>query len=237
MTVSDFRIVTPSGNAYLSANLPGAPIDGEEALSWVEVLRSAPPVNWPAPGPIIYGTALSETQLNATCTIPGTFDYDPPQGSILDAGSDRVLSVTFTPTDVGLYGSQVVSRSLIVGKAAQTISFPTPGTQGLGTFPLSASTSSGRPVLFTIDHGEGVLTGGVLTVSRSGLITITAHLEGTENYLPATPVTRTFAVVEQSQSGSDSGAGGGGGGCGAGAVGFLVLAWMAVLGVRRPRDA
>ena len=42
-------------------------------------------ITWATPSAITYGTALSGTQLNATANVPGSFVYDPPAGTILNA--------------------------------------------------------------------------------------------------------------------------------------------------------
>ena len=47
---------------------------------------------------IPYGTVLGTNQLNASATVPGTFAYSPPAGTVLDAGTNT-LTVIFTPTD------------------------------------------------------------------------------------------------------------------------------------------
>src|SRR5262249_55862160 len=44
-----------------------------------------PTVTWPTPSDIVYGTALSAAQLNATSSVPGTFTYTPPAGTVLNA--------------------------------------------------------------------------------------------------------------------------------------------------------
>jgi len=64
-----------------------------------------PPVAWPTPADLVYGAALGAAQLNATCPVPGTFTYSPPSGTVLSAGSNQTLSVTFSPTDLGSYVS------------------------------------------------------------------------------------------------------------------------------------
>ena len=56
-----------------------------------------PTMTWPNPANIVYGTALSATQLGATASVPGTFTYTPGVGTILQAGSGQTLSVGFTP--------------------------------------------------------------------------------------------------------------------------------------------
>jgi hypothetical protein len=43
------------------------------------VIKRYPPVWWSDPAPIVYGTPLSATQLNATSTVAGTFTYNPPR--------------------------------------------------------------------------------------------------------------------------------------------------------------
>ena len=78
-------------------------------------------IAWAEPAAITYGDALSGAQLNATANAPGTFAYNPPLGTILDAGNDRVLSVTFTPNDLTSYGLATASVSLDVLPAPLTI--------------------------------------------------------------------------------------------------------------------
>src|SRR5262249_34265694 len=51
------------------------------------------------PASIIYGTALSITQFDATASLPGSFTYTPATGTILGAGSNQLLSVSFMPAD------------------------------------------------------------------------------------------------------------------------------------------
>ena len=57
-------------------------------------------VTWPNPADIIFGTALSTVQLNATADQAGTFVYTPPLGTVLNAGPSQSLTVTFTPDDL-----------------------------------------------------------------------------------------------------------------------------------------
>ena len=54
-------------------------------------------VTW-NPSPIIYGTALSSNQLNATANTLGTFVYSVTNGTVLNVATNQV-SVAFTPND------------------------------------------------------------------------------------------------------------------------------------------
>jgi len=78
-------------------------------------------VTWASPAGITYGAALSGAQLNATANVPGAFAYNPPLGSVLNAGSGRILSVTFTPDDVFVYGPATTTVIIDVLRAALTI--------------------------------------------------------------------------------------------------------------------
>jgi hypothetical protein len=78
-------------------------------------------VTWNDPAGIVYGTALSTTQLSATADVDGSFSYDPPLGTVLEAGNGQVLRVTFTPDDIVNYEIVRSSVQLDVAKAPLTI--------------------------------------------------------------------------------------------------------------------
>ena len=80
-----------------------------------------PAVNWPTPGAIVYGTALGAPQLNASSPVPGAFVYNPPAGTILNAGPGQILSVTFTPTDTLSYTAVTTNVPIDVVKKALMI--------------------------------------------------------------------------------------------------------------------
>ena len=66
-------------------------------------------VTWNDTRVIVYGTALSEAELNATASTPGTFTYDPPAGTVLNAGTYDSMPVYFTPDESQLLRRQLVS--------------------------------------------------------------------------------------------------------------------------------
>ena len=100
--------------------------------------RDKPVITWPTPSPIVYGTPLSATQLNATANVSGTFVYDPPAGTVLNAGAGQALSVTFTPDDTWNYIPTTATTSLTVNKATPAITWTDPASIGYGT-ALSAT--------------------------------------------------------------------------------------------------
>ncbi len=105
----------------------------------INVDQSTLMVSWPTPGEITYGTALSAHQLDATASVPGTFTYSPPLGTVLHGGLDQSLSVTFTPTDATDYMTATATVLINVDRATPTVSWPAPGDITYGTVRCPAA--------------------------------------------------------------------------------------------------
>ncbi len=86
------------------------------------VNKITPGLTWNTPAPIVYGTALSGTQLNASAGgVAGTYTYSPAAGAVLSAGS-HTLTCNFVPTDTADYNTPApVSVTLVVNKATPSI--------------------------------------------------------------------------------------------------------------------
>jgi hypothetical protein len=89
--------------------------DNSKALT---IQQATPMLTWAAPAAITYGSALSSSQLDAAASVPGTFVYNPPAGTVLPAGVGETLSVTFTPTDTTDYTAAGTSTTITVNPAA-----------------------------------------------------------------------------------------------------------------------
>jgi hypothetical protein len=72
-----------------------------------------PVLTWADPAAIDQGTPLSDTQLNATANVPGTFTYTPASGTYLSTGT-HTLHVDFVPTDTVNYANASQDVSLTV---------------------------------------------------------------------------------------------------------------------------
>ena len=77
---------------------------------------ATPTISWATPSAIYSNVPLSATQLDATASIPGTFDYTPALGATLSPGLDT-LSVTFTPTDMVNYNQATSTVQIQVNAA------------------------------------------------------------------------------------------------------------------------
>jgi hypothetical protein len=147
--VAVLNYVLPSGAFSFQAKFPGDcsfKASNSNTLSGTAPLASV--LTWNNPAAITVGTALSNTQLNATDSIPGTFLYTPASGVVLPAGT-QTLSVKFTPTPAEIalgYGVQTATVQIVVQpKTTITWPIPTPITYGtpLTGFQLDATASTG----------------------------------------------------------------------------------------------
>ena len=140
-------------------------------------------------------------------TLTGFVNGDP---SSVVSGSPVILSfamplspVSGSPYTIGIIQSTLsaanyifspVPGSLTINKAAQTITFyPLPTLSNGNSFPLTARASSGLVVTYGVS-GPANITNNVLSITGSGLVTVTASQIGGTNYNAATPVIRSFTA-------------------------------------------
>ena len=141
------------------------------------ITKPTPIITWATPADIAYGTALSTAQLNATATwavfgvtqtVAGSFDYTPAPGTILHAGSNQTLSLSFTPTDLTFYNSASASITINVSKATPTVAWATPAPITYGTalsaVQLNAATA------WTVGGVNGPVAGSFTYTSDAGTI-------------------------------------------------------------------
>ncbi len=99
--------ITPSpgyvGTFTVTASVSDGPDTASQSFRVTVVKAQTPTISWTNPADIVAGTPLTGFQLDATASVPGTFAYTPAAGTILSAGANQVLAVTFTPADTTEY--------------------------------------------------------------------------------------------------------------------------------------
>jgi hypothetical protein len=177
--------ILPAGTDTLTVTFtPSDTVDYAIATTSVTltVNKAAPAISWITPAPIIYGTALSATQLDATSAVAGTFAYTPAAGTVLGAGS-QPLSVIFTPSDTADYATAQAAASIVVNPATPTITWATPSAIPYGTALSAAQLNASSTVA-----GTFVYSPAAGTVLNTGTQTLTATFtpSNTTNYSPVT---------------------------------------------------
>lgn len=113
---------TNAGTYTVVGTINNANYQGSASGSLV-IARATPVITWATPADIPYGTALSNTQLNATASVAGSFTYSPVSGTILELGA-QTLNVTFTPTDTTNYTGTTAQQSITISPIAPSIITP-----------------------------------------------------------------------------------------------------------------
>ena len=155
------------------------------ATMWLwQSSKITPTITWAAPAGIVYGTALSATQLDATASVPGTFAYSPTIGTVLGAGKGQTLSVSFTPTDTTDYTGATGSTTIDVAQATPTITWPSPASiyhgAALGATQLDATANVpgtfaySPPAGTVLGEGSGQTLSATFTPSDSTDYSITS---------------------------------------------------------------
>ncbi len=162
-----------AGTANASASYAGDPThEGSSGDATFTISKATPIITWNDPADIVYGTALSSTQLNATANIAGTFNYTPASGTTLNAGPAQPLLVSFTPSDVTNYNATSRNVQINVLKASPSFSNLSSATITYGT----ANTNlSGK-----IGFGSFIPTGNV-AITLNGVTQNTA-IQGGGNF-------------------------------------------------------
>jgi hypothetical protein len=186
VAASGTRSVTPAATTSytLTATSSAGTATATATVTVGSGTRTTPVITWAAPASIVYGTALSGTQLNATTTVAGSWAYTPAAGTVLAAGSGQTLSVTFTPTDTASYNSATATVAITVLKATPIITWPTPAAITSGT-PLSATQLNATANVagsFTYTPASGT----VLGVGAGQPLSTTFTPNSTANYNTAT---------------------------------------------------
>jgi hypothetical protein len=122
------------------------------------VNQATPVITWANPPPIAVGTALSGVQLDASTSVPGSFAYNPPAGTVLPAGSGQTLSTTFTPDNTGDYTTATATVKINVDP------LPTPGVLVL---PTTENTAVSLPAAKLAAVGKSG-SGGALSITAVG---------------------------------------------------------------------
>jgi len=163
------------------------------------IFQQPPTITWPTPANIVYGTALSGAQLNATASVPGSFTYSPAAGAVLSVGA-HTLTATFAPTDTTDYTTATATVTLTVIPVSPTLTrtsntnpvFLSNGVTFTATITTYVTPPTGTVIFLdgSTQIGSGTVASGVATFTTSSLSTaihsITATYSGDSSYGPAT---------------------------------------------------
>ena len=160
-------------------------------------------IYWSTPDSIVYGTALSGTQLNALARISAvdatspaipagsnSYSYSPAAGTILAVGL-HTLTVTFISNDAVNFTVTPVQKTVTISVVAQapTITWNSPAAITYGT-PLSSTQLNASSTITGLIYTYTPTLG---TVLNAGTRTLSLTVSGNPNYATTT-ITRQILV-------------------------------------------
>jgi uncharacterized protein YaeQ len=117
-----------------------------------------------------------------------------------DAPNTSTRTVTVVVND-GSLASAAVTKTVVVDSVpdGQTVSFADVGDviYGVGSVPLTVSSSSGLPVTLEVVRGPGRISGSSLEILGAGFIVVRASQMGDGTWDPASPVERSVTVAKR----------------------------------------
>lgn len=133
-------------------------------------------------GALPTGLTLSSTGvLSGTATAAGTYNFTVTATDAAGVTGERAYTLVVAPP---VMQPQTITFGTLANRVATS-----------GPITLSATSSSGLPVSYTVT-GPAVLNGTTLTLTgAAGVVTVTATQAGNSAFNPATSVTQTFTVT------------------------------------------
>ena len=143
-------------------------------------------------------SASSGLQVSYTSSNESVATISANQLTIVGAGETVIIASQDGNDD--FLAAEDISRTLVVNKANQTITFNELSNRIIGeSFDLDASSSSNLTVTYVID-GPADLDGNTVTPTALGTVTITASQGGNDNYEEASDVPQSFEVISSKQN-------------------------------------
>ena len=179
---------TPVGTSDTILASYGGTVDyaAGSASSTITLNKATPVITFPTPANLVYGQALSGTQLAATASVAGQLTYTPASGTVLNAGSRQTLTAAFTPADANDYNPASVSVPINVAQAvpsfggmsaSQTVAFGQPGITVSGRLAASTAVPAGSVVAIVISS-PSMAVASTAIVNRDGTFSQVVGVSG-----------------------------------------------------------
>ena len=181
------------GNANLIFPIPASGTNPSTSVNYAldsgsttcpQLTVSSPVAGILAPGTCVIGINF---QPSIASTSPGSLVYFDNANNVIGASQAIVLTGTAT-------------------LGAQTITFPQPTSPALvgGTATLTASSTSGLAIVYSVVSGPATISGSVVTYTGAGTVVLQADQSGNATYASATAVQRTVSVQPATAVGATS---------------------------------
>lgn len=147
---------TNAGIYQALAHLEHPNYQAPDAQGTLTIKQATPALRWADPAPIVLGTSIGKSQLNASAAgvggvgLSGDFAYSPAAGTMLGVGS-HLLGVQFTPNDRNYTGATKAVRIAVVYRFSGFF-------QPVDNLPVANTVKAGStvPVKFSLGGNQGL---------------------------------------------------------------------------------
>jgi hypothetical protein len=190
-----------AGNANYTAAVP--------VTQPVVITKANQTIAFPAPAAKVCGAPPFTLNSNSSAGMPISYSSSSTNVATISGSTVTILgagttTITATQEGNGNYNAApTITRSLVVTKGSQTISFAAlpSKTYGDASFTLSATASSGLPVSYvSANTNVATISGSTVTIRGAGTASITASQAGNTNFNAATAVAKTLTVAKAAQT-------------------------------------
>ena len=171
LAAGSYRVVAAFGG---TANYATA----TNSTATLTITKVAPVITWAKPAAVGSGTALGSGQLNAAANVPGKFVYTPAEGTVVQAGLNQVLSVTFTPSDLTNYSVTTATTTIdVLATSAVTLAVTPASGRVLARQPVTLTAalvlSDGGNGTGSVEFLSGVESLGTVVLDATGHASLT----------------------------------------------------------------
>jgi sugar lactone lactonase YvrE len=197
--------ITGAGTVVVAANQAGNInyAAATQVTQSITVNPTAQTITFSAPvSPVTYGVSPITLSASASSGLAVAFNVVSGPGTISGStltitGAGTVVVAANQAGNTNYVAATQVTQSITVNQASQTITFtaPTsPVTYGVSPITLSATSTSGLAVTFSVVSGPGTISSSTLTITGVGAVVVAANQAGNTNYSAATQVTQNIVV-------------------------------------------
>ena len=210
-TNNDIVTITGIGAVDIEASQSAIPITSPPVpAKYSRVTQASQFINFTAIPNLTYGVAPFTVSATASSGLPVTFSILSGPATLSGTNNDIVTITGIGAVDIEAsqsgnadYIPASASQVFAVTQASQFINFTAiPNlTYGAAPFTVSATSTSGLPVTFSILSGPATLSGpdnNIVTITGIGAVDIEASQSGNTDYIPAS-ASQVFAVTQASQ--------------------------------------
>ena len=163
-------------------------------------------ISFPSIGDKMFGDAPFSVSASASSGLPVTYAIVSGSATISGntitlTGGGNVTVRVFQNGNPNYEAAQPVDQSFNVSKITQMINFSAlPGKSfGDAAFSLTAISTSGLPVSFSLVGGPATVAGSTVTLTGAGSVTVRASQPGNAIYAAAASVNQSFVTIKGNQ--------------------------------------